>query len=210
MLDLDSPCLCLIPTIRSDKVDGAVESAVLDGWDPIVIEDVDRQGPSATRERLFSRVRGEALVRYMDDDDTLPPHRERILAYMAANPNVDVVYTDYKMTSARDHQTMIDIQFSGDPYKDALRIHPWSWIARASALQKVRSRQGFLWDPKLPCREGGFTWLGILQTELTIVHIPMTGYLYQLPEGHTGIRDHREFGKYHNMLMEQLKIHHRT
>lgn len=194
-------CVCLIPTTRPKAVKLAVKAAKADGWKTVVLADTDHEGPGVTREKLLAGLKGDVLVRYCDDDDTLLPHREAALKVFTETA-VDVVYFNHETSSTQVPGTYLTNPFTGDPRKDARLVHPWSWVARLSALRAVQARLGFVWDPSIPIREGGHTWLNFIETGLVIQHLPLVAYRYNVADGY---HLHPEFPTYTDSLTKRLR-----
>jgi hypothetical protein len=153
-------------------------SAEADGWYVESKEDTQFHGVCKIREALLNDafVNPETkFIRYLDDDDILLPHRDKIKEVFDANPDVHIIYMDYIMTtpSGITH----NIKYSGNPIEDCLQIHPWSWVARVEALHRVKDVYGYLWDHTVH-REGGNTWLSFLQLNAKILHVPIEAYQY--------------------------------
>ena len=198
-------CVCLIPTTRPSAVGDAVRSAEADGWEVVVLEDVDREGVSVMRERLLDAIQDPGtLVRYCDDDDELLPHREAVLSVFEGSPGTDVAYTEHLTASRLQPGRAFKSHLAGNPRADALRVHPWSWVARIDALWGIQAHWGSVWDPRLPIREGGFCWLRFLQQGLRIHHIPLAAYRYNANRFPESLAGHPEFAHYSRILAKQL------
>ena len=158
----------------------AVASARNDGWEPIVLEDVERRGAVTSRNTLLDLVdpEGPTLIRYMDDDDELLPHRQVVIDAFKMDQSLDIVYTDNVVSSMRSPGAYVMNHLWGDPVRDLLRVNPWTWVARLDTLTRMQKRNGFVWDPADSCMEGLTCWLRFLEAGLVIRHLPVEAYRY--------------------------------
>lgn len=186
-------CYCLIPTTRTDFLAEAVQSAVRDGWIPVVLADPHRRGPSQTREALLENLEGDSLIRYCDDDDIVLTHQDSIQKVFESDPSLDVIYMGHLMKSRLKPNVFYSQSYSGDPLRDLMGIHPWSWVARLSSLRKVQKLQGYVWNPEFPCREGGFCWLGFLSCALKIRYLDIAAYQYNGKVFDNCVSNHSDF-----------------
>ena len=170
--------VCLIPYHRLNTVSKAIESATKDGWIVETMQDKEFHGVCKMREALLNRAfinKEVKFIRYLDDDDILLPHREKIEEIFNSHPEVHIIYTDYiaKLPSGTIHH----LKFTGNPKEDCIAIHPWSWIARTEVLHKVKDVYGYLWNYNVG-REGGHTWFNFLQLGANILHVPIEAIQY--------------------------------
>lgn len=175
---IDKTFTCLIPYHRTDTINDAIMSAKSDGWYVEIKEDKQFHGVCKMREALLNDafVNPETkFIRYLDDDDILLPHRDKIKEVFDTNPNVQIVYMDYVMKMPSGNE--LHIKYTGNPIEDCIPIHPWSWVARVEALHRVTDVYGYLWDYTVP-REGGNTWFNFLQLNANILHVPIEAYQY--------------------------------
>ena len=181
--------VCLIPYIKPDLLPQAVASAEADGWDVLTQEDPNREGASATRNKLLTRAleAGYELIRYADDDDIVLPHRERILPAFEAG--ADVVYTNYVMVEQGLPRLMA--MFANPRWAITNPPDCWGWIATADALKRVQAQSGDLW-PLIPLAEGFFVFLKLFRAELNIQHVPVQAYEYRRVPG--GLHDFNDKG----------------
>ena len=171
-------CACLIPYHRLDKVQIAIDSARSDGWHVETMKDKEFHGACKIREALLNRTfidKNIKFIRYLDDDDILLPHQDKILEVFNNNPNVHIIYMDY--IAILPSGTVHHIKYTGNPIEDCFAIHPWAWIARVEALHRIKDVYGYLWDYNAG-REGGHTWFNFLQLGANILHVPIEAYQY--------------------------------
>ena len=197
---------CLVPYTRPKTLQVAVDSARLDGWDVLTMQDRNRDGVNKIREALLARAFADEtieFIRYLDDDDRLLPHLGQVKKVFEENPKVDIVYLDavLNMPSGIQH----DVNYSGDPLEDAMRVHPWSWVARVSALRDIKRIWGHLWDYSHPCREGNYCWLKFLKSNLVFQHLPIQGYFYNKSFDPVCISQHPSFGVETRKLEQNLQ-----
>lgn len=179
---------CLIPATRPETIAAAEASAKADGWEVLVKWDREHRGVSATRNALFEQARDEGfeVVRYVDDDDVVLPHREQAIA--ALQGETDLVYHDF-IEVREGTQTPIYT-----PRKPAGAIFSppdaWGWAAKVDALERVRKANGQLW-PEVPIFEGYYLFLELARQGLQMKHIPVMAYEYRVGDG---IRQRGESG----------------
>lgn len=173
-------CVCLIPSTGRATRAEAVASAVADGWDPIILQDTEHVGAAVMRERLLATLDPgvPTLVRHLDDDDALLPHRRQVIEAFEADPRLDLVYTDNLISSIRCPGTYLPNKLWGDPYRDRLRVNPWTWVARLDSLLRIKQRYRFLWDPADLELEGLTCWLRFLESGLVVRHLAVEAYRY--------------------------------
>lgn len=166
--------ICLIPVTRPSIANNAIKSAESDGWSVITLEDKEKNGPHIIREKLLNIALKEkaSIIRYMDDDDILLPHLQKLNF-----ENNDIIYIDHKIVNNKNSEIII---LSGNPECDALSIHPWSWIAKANSLNKIKELNSYLWNPQKPHREGGWCWFNFLQANLKIKHLRTIAYQWNI------------------------------
>jgi hypothetical protein len=195
---------CLIPYTRRDKVPDAIKSANDDNWYVEILADSNQDGVHKIRETLLNRALASPdikFIRYLDDDDILLPHREAIKEVFNKNPEIDIVYTNYIIkTPYATHYP----KYSGNSLEDAILIHPWSWIAKADALRRVKNYCGYLWDYDRICREGGNTWLKFIEINLNIYHLDIKAYQYNKSFDPNCISNHPQFGIETQKLEERI------
>ena len=160
--------VCLMPITNPGVANRAIKSAESDGWKVITLEDKNKEGASVTREKLLNIALKENvdIIRYLDDDDTLLPHLKNI-----DFGDEDIIYTD---NYCNDYLNKL----SGNPKVDILKISPWSWIAKASSLKKIKDLQGYVWDKSILHVEGYWCWYGFLKYNLKFKYLPITAYQY--------------------------------
>lgn len=170
-----------------------------------MLEDAQRVGTPVMRELMLDAVQGDdALVRYCDDDDTLLPHRAAVLQAFE-DPEVEVVYANHLVSSRVTPGDYFNIALSGNPRRDALRVHPWSWVARLGALRGIQSGCGSVWDPAFPFYEGGFCWMRFLQQRMVIRHLPILAYRYNAGRFQGSVATHPDFDRYARLLSQQIR-----
>jgi glycosyltransferase involved in cell wall biosynthesis len=187
---------CLVPFYRLDTVSKAIDSAINDGWKVETMEDKNYYGVCKMREALLNRAfvnKDIKFVRYLDDDDVLLPHLDLIKSVFDSNPDIDLIYTDYVVNTSVKKQH--HITFLGDPLKDCISVHPWSWIARVEALHKIKDIYGNLWNYEKPCREGTYCWINFLKAKLKMLYVPVKAYQYNISFGPNCISQHPYFGR---------------
>ena len=188
-------CACLIPYYRLDKVQIAIDSARSDGWHVETMQDKEFHGACKTREALLNRTfidKNIKFIRYLDDDDILLPHKDKILEVFNNNPKIDIIYTNYIMKTPAGAQH--HIKYSGDPIKDCFNIHPWSWIARIEALHRVKDVYGYLWNYEEPYLDGPYCWSSFLLLNLKIMHVSTETCQYNKSFDPNCISQHPNFG----------------
>ena len=196
--------LCLIPMTRPNSIDLATASAELDGWTVLIEKDddiVSRAGSNVVRERLLDQalLLDPTLIRYMDDDDILLSHLSTIRDAFASDPTLDIVYTKCIING------ITETILSGDPIKDASVLFPWSWVARTSALIRVKELTGYVWNPNKHCRQGGWCWYNFLQCNLNIKYIPIVSYNWQRNSPGSHVSKHSDFWVENKLLLTALK-----
>ena len=197
---------CLIPSTRDlATVTFADDSACADGWEVMILADVNGHGVHKMRESLLARAMARPatqFIRYLDDDDTLLPHLEAVREAFE-DPKVGIVYTDavLKLPSGDTHE----IRYTGDPRGDLMDIHPWSWVARASVLADIKRIFGYVWNYERQYREGGYCWLQFLMANLNIKHIPVLGYQYHKSFDPSCISQQPEFSREAKNLQRELE-----
>lgn len=167
---------CLIPSTRPHTLPRAVKSARDDGWHVLVIEDTEREGVCLTRNRLLQQAfdAGYDIVRYLDDDDIILPHLERILPFFEAGS--DVVYTDYRLL--KDGISKPKVMFANPATcVTSLPVDCCGWIATTESLRKVETIYDQLWPP-FPLTEGYHVFLQMFKTGLRIDYCPVKAFEY--------------------------------
>lgn len=177
---MDTSFCCLITaTEHSPILDTAIESCKKDSWVYDVYIDSNFNGPHKTREALLNRTYSDPkihYIRYLDYDDILLPHQYEIKQAFNQFPDIDIIYTNavMNMPSGVKH----DIIFTGDPIKDIMAIHPWAWVAKKEALERIKTIYGYVWNYDVTYREGGYLWLKFIEAGLNIKYVPISAYQY--------------------------------
>jgi len=197
-------CICLIPTINKPTLNLAIESAIRDGWEIILLEDILREGAVVTREKLFNMLPSSGIVRYLDDDDELLQHRTQVLNVFNENKTLDILYNNYSIEMPNKNRS--NIKLFGNPVMDILRIHPWSWIARIESLHNLQQKIGYIWNPTYRFSEGGFCFLSFIKNKLNIQHVPINSYLYHPRGNPPHIVDNPMFNYYQLELQSALEL----
>jgi hypothetical protein len=199
--------VCLIPSIRPDKLPTAVESAKSDGWDVLVAEDKNREGVCILRNRLLQQAlqEGYDLIRYLDDDDILLPHLATVTHLFERGS--DVVYTDYRLL--HNGVSKFKAMFA-NPSRAVCQVPPdcCGWIATANALRKVSQQLGGdLWPP-YPLTEGYHVFLELFKAGLKIEHSPVQAFEYRMGEGLHNFNDGGLWIARYWMSVEEAKQSH--
>lgn len=162
---------CLIPCTRPNDVDKAIQSAIKFGWDPIILEDINKEGPSSTRNKLFDIAvdRNYDIVRYCDDDDL-------IIGIYPDDKNIELNSINYFNWISRKNPNVIHKLSFANSYSSLLRSHPWTWIASTENLLNIKNQFGSLWNETYKCQEGGYLWLQFIKLKLKLKHIDIKGY----------------------------------
>jgi hypothetical protein len=178
--------LCLIPCTRPDKINKAVKSAEQDGWNTIVIEDFDHNGMNVTREKLLDKAfnLNSSYIRFLDDDDILLPHLNEIKSNFQ---DIDIIYTNYFINDKQ-------ISLSGHSFNDTLSMVSCNWIAKTETLERLRQQVGFINNPKILCRSGGWVWYLFLLHQLKIKHIRINSHIYNKTNSNC-VSSHPDFEK---------------
>lgn len=167
---------CLIPITRPSLAINAIKSAENDGWLVFTESDDNHEGANIIRERLLDSVlkyNDIDGICYLDDDDILLPSKKLIKLN-----DYDVVYTDHETHYLDRGGVCITSHYSGNFYKDARHIAPWSWIATPQALCKVKDMFGYVWDKDISCAHGQNCWLNFIKANLKIGYLPINHYRF--------------------------------
>lgn len=168
---------CLIPTTGRDTLRRTVESAY--EWETLTRNDRERRGAGWTRNRLIESAlkAGAEFIRFADDDDIVVGGNAQTILEPFEDRTVDLVAFD-AVVLCREGQSPL-IRPNADP--EALlkkTSYPWNFVARASALERMRAATGVVFREDVPCRLGGWFWLRALQAGLKVSIVPVVGYLH--------------------------------
>lgn len=172
-------CCLITATKPSSLLDAAIDSCKKDSWLYDIYIDSAFNGPHKSREALLNKTYSDSkiqYIRYLDYDDTLLPHQYEMERIFSQFPDTDIIYTNaiMKMPSGISHI----INYTGDPATDILAIHPWSWVAKKEALERIKTIYGYVWNYDVTYREGGYLWLKFIEAGLNIKYVPISAYQY--------------------------------
>jgi hypothetical protein len=168
---------CLIPTTGRETLRRAFESAY--EWETLTRTDSERRGAGWTRNRLVESAlkAGAEYIRFADDDDIVVGGNSKMLLEPFADPGIDLVAFDAVFLCRAGQSPLI--RPSGDPAVMLKRAaYPWNFVARASALERMRASHGSVFREDVPCRLGSWFWLRAFQTGLKVGIVPVVGYLH--------------------------------
>ena len=192
---------CLLPITRETIVGPLLCQLRDDDWAVLSDVDVYRGGSARIRNRLLDAALGSKpdIVRFADDDDLIYPHRTEAMEALA---DADVAYFDFDL--AEPGINPMRFTFSDDPWVAASwSPGPWAWVARGTALEQFRHKD--LFDPVLPCLQGGFAFLKLLQAGLRVVHAPHLAYRWRRSHFPPNVNDHPEAAGLHVLLKQQIQ-----
>jgi hypothetical protein len=93
-----------------------------------------------------------------------------------SDPSIDLVAFD-AVILCRDGQSPL-LRPNVDPAVMLKTAYPWNFVARASALERMRGAYGSVFREDVPCRLGSWFWLRAFQTGLNVGIVPVVGYLH--------------------------------
>lgn len=154
----------------------------------LIVEDTDRAGAAATRNRGLEQVNTE-WVAFLDDDDELQPDHLKLLARYAYLSGVDVAYPGYEAVGAPDPVNCFGIPFD----VGLLRKRNFIPVTTLCRTEKVRAAGGFQERPDEhgnPCEDWGL-WLAMLDNGAKFGHLPQKTWRWHLGDNTTAGRPDR-------------------
>lgn len=138
----------------------------LSDCDCVLLQHDRSNGQAWARNTLLDLAIGATVVRYCDDDDVAMNTRRA--AYHLIESGADVLAFSYIAGSTR-------VEVPADPLAAAIdSVGPWSWVARAEALQRVP------WGPHTFCT-GTWHWLAMMDAGLKFAFAPEIWGYHWLP-----------------------------
>ena len=152
----------------------------------LVLEDTDRGGAAATRNRALERVDTEWTA-FLDDDDELLPDHLKLCARYAYLSGCDVVYPGYEVEGGDDPVNCFGIPFDAS----LLRKRNFIPVTVLARTEKVRAAGGFQERPDEngdPCEDWGL-WLAMLDQGAKFGHLPQKTWIWHLGDTTRGRPD---------------------
>ncbi|MEB3267960.1 MAG: glycosyltransferase [Leptolyngbya sp.] len=160
------------------------------------------QGKSAARNAGIQAARSP-LIAFLDADDLWEPTKlEQQVAYLAAHPEVDVVYTWTALADANGHPTgrLIAHRAEGDVWPDLMRANILTCgstpLIRADCFQQVG-----LFAPDLPFAQDWEMWIRLAaRFQFGVVPAPLVRYRQH---AHNTSRDWRRMQACNTQVLER-------
>lgn len=198
-------CYNLTPITREHLLPSIADNIQRDGWGFLYEIDYLKQGPNKIRNSLLNKaiILGATYVRFSDDDDLIMPHRERVCEVLS-NPDIDVVYLDFIFD--KNNKQCIN-PFTGDLYNDVMRCPgPWSFVAKVEALNQFNAVGNELFDPTLPCINGGFAFLKMIKAGLRFKYVPIIAYHWRREFDNNSVNKHPMADKLTKEVRKELEL----
>jgi glycosyltransferase involved in cell wall biosynthesis len=142
----------------------------------ITVEDTDRQGAAATRQRGLEQVTTEWTAFLDSDDEMDPDHIEHLLA-CAADTGADYVYPWFRVVGGSDPFPM----FFGKPFDPAA---PNSTTITILVRTELAKTVGFATDPTVQVAGEDFLFTkGCIAAGARIVHLPRRSWTWHHHSG---------------------------
>jgi glycosyltransferase involved in cell wall biosynthesis len=181
----------VVPTIAPriallDRALRSVEAQKLRADAVIVVEDRERVGAAATRNRALADVRTE-FVAFLDDDDELyPDHLLRLARYVRLS-GVDVAYSGYDVEGGDDPVNCFGIPFDASLLRRRNFV-PVTVLARTELVRKAGGFQNRPDENGDPCEDWGL-WLSMLDNGAKFGHLPVKTWRWHLGDTTKGRPD---------------------
>jgi glycosyltransferase involved in cell wall biosynthesis len=186
---------CLIASTNRPTLQRTIDSAY--GWEVRVRLDPDRRGAGWSRNRLFESAleSGAEYVRFADDDDLVVGENQSLLLAPFDDVSVDLVAFDAVIV------TKSGLSPLNRPTPDPTTLlrksaYPWNFVARTSALSRLRGINGKIFREDVPCRLGSWFWLSALKAGLKVKVVPVVGYIHFDHDDSDRLTKHPEYARH--------------
>lgn len=181
----------VVPTIapRYDLLVRALASVRAQTLAParvVVMEDRDRLGAAAVRNRILDRVDTEWTA-FLDDDDEFLPDHLKLCARYATLSGVDVVYPGYEVVDGEDPVNCFGLPFDASLLKRRNFI-PVTVLARTQLVRAAGGFQERTDENGDPCEDWGL-WLALLARGAKFGHLAQRTWRWHLGETTRGRPD---------------------